>query len=273
MLFHVVNDRHRRRRSMIFTTNKPTSAWGRVLHDDDLAQAIVDRVLERGRILTLDGPSMRTQHLGLDESTSGASNQADDNLARISGIARPEFPEPTGTVNPGLILACVVGVLLFQLFGVYLALHSPRNVRSYVGCGVQLYDHQARGDGTYDVIRCITTFYLPVWALESLRIRPTGASVQFGGNYSVDRYSFDTLGRGHCSIGRVGRLFLFSWAVVPVVALGPSVLAHHFLPIRSGVPASNGATAAAVLAAAWIAVVAIFLHEQVGKIYRRSDRG
>ena len=94
MLFHVVNDRHRRRRSMIFTTNKPTSAWGRVLHDDDLAQAIVDRILERGRILTLDGPSMRTQHLGLDDSTAEASNHADDNLARISGITRPEFPEP-----------------------------------------------------------------------------------------------------------------------------------------------------------------------------------
>jgi DNA replication protein DnaC len=51
MLFHVVNDRHKRKRSMIFTTNKPLSAWGAVLHDDDLAQAIVDRVLERGRLL------------------------------------------------------------------------------------------------------------------------------------------------------------------------------------------------------------------------------
>jgi hypothetical protein len=38
MLFHVVNDRHRRKRSMIFTTNKPTTAWGHVLHDEDLAQ-------------------------------------------------------------------------------------------------------------------------------------------------------------------------------------------------------------------------------------------
>ena len=35
MLFHVVNDRHKDQRSMIFTTNKPLSAWGRVLHDDD----------------------------------------------------------------------------------------------------------------------------------------------------------------------------------------------------------------------------------------------
>ena len=30
----------------------------------DLAHAIVDRILERGRVLTLDGPSLRTQHLG-----------------------------------------------------------------------------------------------------------------------------------------------------------------------------------------------------------------
>jgi DNA replication protein DnaC len=94
MLFHVVNDRHRRKHAMIFTTNKPTTVWGRVLHDEDLAQAIVDRILERGRLLTLDGPSMRTKHLGLDDATSEASNQEADNLARISGIARPEFPEP-----------------------------------------------------------------------------------------------------------------------------------------------------------------------------------
>ena len=67
MLFHVVNDRHKRKRSMLFTTNKPLASWGGVLHDEDLAQAIVDRVLERGRLLHLDGPSLRTKHLGLDD--------------------------------------------------------------------------------------------------------------------------------------------------------------------------------------------------------------
>ena len=91
VLFHVVNDRHLRRRSMIFTTNKPLAAWGRVLHDEDLAGAIVDRILERGRLLQLDGPSMRTKHLGLDDLASAESTQ----LARVSGIDSPEFPEPT----------------------------------------------------------------------------------------------------------------------------------------------------------------------------------
>lgn len=31
-------------RPMIFTTNKALSAWGRVLHDDDLANVIIDRI-------------------------------------------------------------------------------------------------------------------------------------------------------------------------------------------------------------------------------------
>jgi len=93
MLFHVVNDRHKRRRSMVFTTNKSVAAWGAVLHDDDLAQAIVDRVLERGRLLRLDGPSMRTKHLGLDDPT--AAEAGSTQLVRISGIQRSEFPEPT----------------------------------------------------------------------------------------------------------------------------------------------------------------------------------
>src|SRR6202162_4972290 len=57
VLFHVVNDRHLRKRPMIFTTNKPLSEWGRVLHDEDLAAAILDRILERGRFIHLDGPS------------------------------------------------------------------------------------------------------------------------------------------------------------------------------------------------------------------------
>jgi DNA replication protein DnaC len=96
MLYHVVNERHRHKRSMIFTSNKPLAAWGKVLHDEDLAQAIIDRVLERGRLLTLDGPSMRTRHLGLDDTPPlGASNQGVSGSAGISGIPVPEFPEPT----------------------------------------------------------------------------------------------------------------------------------------------------------------------------------
>ena len=90
VLFHVVNDRHLKKRPMIFTTNKPLNEWGKVLHDEDLAAAILDRVLERGRFLHLDGPSGRTRHLKLEEVLPSSTERL-----RISGIGGSEFPEPT----------------------------------------------------------------------------------------------------------------------------------------------------------------------------------
>jgi DNA replication protein DnaC len=90
VLFHVVNERHLRKRPMVFTTNKPLSEWGKVLHDEDLAAAILDRILERGRFIHLDGPSGRTRHLNLDEILPAKSERL-----RISGINGSEFPEPT----------------------------------------------------------------------------------------------------------------------------------------------------------------------------------
>jgi DNA replication protein DnaC len=93
VLYHLVNDRHIQRRAMIFTTNKHPKKWGTVLHDDDLAEAIVDRILERGRLLRLDGPSIRTKHLSDDELLS--HDQKTEGGSRISGKNAAEFPEPT----------------------------------------------------------------------------------------------------------------------------------------------------------------------------------
>lgn len=93
VLFHVVNERHVKRRAMIFTTNKHPNRWGPVLHDDDLAEVIVDRVLERGRLLKLDGPSMRTKHLADDPILH--NDQDDTERLRISGTNGSDFPEPT----------------------------------------------------------------------------------------------------------------------------------------------------------------------------------
>jgi len=90
VLYHVVNDRHLRKRPMVFTTNKPMNEWGRVLHDSDLAAAILDRILERGRWITLDGPSGRTRHLRTETSFPH-----DEGGARIIGKPVPEFPELT----------------------------------------------------------------------------------------------------------------------------------------------------------------------------------
>ncbi len=95
VLFHVVNERHLKKRPMIFTTNKPLARWGQVLHDDDLAETITDRILERGRHLKLDGVSFRTKHLGVDQT---ASEEPSDQPAKVSGKEPAEFPEPTEQV-------------------------------------------------------------------------------------------------------------------------------------------------------------------------------
>ena len=68
VLYRVVNDRYLRHRPMIVTTNKPLAALGQVLHDADLAEAILDRLLERGTHFVLRGRSYRTRHLKQEET-------------------------------------------------------------------------------------------------------------------------------------------------------------------------------------------------------------
>jgi DNA replication protein DnaC len=101
VLYHVVNDRHIRRKAMVFTTNKNPSRWGEALHDEDLADAIVDRILERGRLLRLDGPSVRTKHLPTSEL--GGEDQPQPTGSRVSGTGAAEFPERT--TDPMLLSA------------------------------------------------------------------------------------------------------------------------------------------------------------------------
>ena len=87
-LYHVVNKRYLHQKPIIFTTNKPLTQWGQVLHDPDLAEAILDRVLHNGRLIILDGPSVRNPNPQL-------SSEPKLSTAKISGNQAPEFVEPT----------------------------------------------------------------------------------------------------------------------------------------------------------------------------------
>lgn len=95
VLFHVVNERHVKKRPMIFTTNKPFKEWGRVLHDPDLAAVILDRVMERGRHIKLDGRSYRAPDLDLDSDSTEEQDRP-----RVSGTPGSEFLEPTSAPRP-----------------------------------------------------------------------------------------------------------------------------------------------------------------------------
>lgn len=61
VLYGVVDQRCLKRRPIVFTTNKPLKVWGEVLHDHELAEALLDRVLERGEHIRLGGRSWRTR--------------------------------------------------------------------------------------------------------------------------------------------------------------------------------------------------------------------
>jgi DNA replication protein DnaC len=63
VLFGVVDQRYLRKRPIVLTTNKRLKDWGDVLHDPDLAEVILDRILERGTHMALGGPSWRRKHL------------------------------------------------------------------------------------------------------------------------------------------------------------------------------------------------------------------
>jgi len=76
VLYRVINERYLQRRPMLLTTNKPLAALGDVVHDGDLAEAILDRLLERGVHFALRGRSYRTRHLTEEESSTRRAKSA-----------------------------------------------------------------------------------------------------------------------------------------------------------------------------------------------------
>ncbi|MEY4510360.1 MAG: hypothetical protein RLZZ450_2482 [Pseudomonadota bacterium] len=83
VLFGVVDQRYIAAKPIVFTTNKKLCAWGDVLHDHDLAEVILDRVLERGQQIILGGRSYRTRNL--DPETLASQGAADPETIRESG--------------------------------------------------------------------------------------------------------------------------------------------------------------------------------------------
>ncbi len=75
VLYRVVNERYLKGKPILVTTNKPLAAWGQVLHDGDLAEAILDRLLERGAHFEMRGRSYRTRHLKGDDVPRVASGE------------------------------------------------------------------------------------------------------------------------------------------------------------------------------------------------------
>ena len=61
LLFQVVSSAHESQ-SVVFTTNLGFSRWGAVFGDDQMAAAVIDRVVHHGRLLRFRGESYRVRH-------------------------------------------------------------------------------------------------------------------------------------------------------------------------------------------------------------------
>ena len=76
LFYKVVGPRHQHTRSTIITTNIDWSQWGKYLGDDLASVAILDRLIERGYKLVIEGPSYRGErHRLLNEQRASAKKK------------------------------------------------------------------------------------------------------------------------------------------------------------------------------------------------------
>ena len=61
LLFQVVSAAYESQ-SVVFATNPEFSRWGAVFGDDQMAAAVIDRVVRHGRLLRFRGESYRVRH-------------------------------------------------------------------------------------------------------------------------------------------------------------------------------------------------------------------
>lgn len=62
LIFQVISTRHDRQRSFAVTTNRPFGEWNQIFHNDAIAHAILDRLVERAEVFCLEGKSYRETH-------------------------------------------------------------------------------------------------------------------------------------------------------------------------------------------------------------------
>ncbi len=66
LLFQVFADAYERQ-SVVITTNLEFSRWGSVFGDDQMAAAVIDRVVHHGRLIQFHGESYRVRHALMQE--------------------------------------------------------------------------------------------------------------------------------------------------------------------------------------------------------------
>lgn len=89
-LFQVVSRRYLRG-SIVLTTNRGIAAWGQIFDDTVVAAAMLDRLLHRSTVLTIEGESyrMRAHRERAEQVRRGLGGMAHTSEAGQGGIGRP----------------------------------------------------------------------------------------------------------------------------------------------------------------------------------------
>ena len=62
LVFQIISQRYEHKRSTVITTNRPFGEWNQIFHNDAMAHALLDRLVERSEVFHLEGPSYREAH-------------------------------------------------------------------------------------------------------------------------------------------------------------------------------------------------------------------
>ena len=71
LLFQVISDAYERQ-SLVITTNLEFSRWGTVFGDDQMAAAVIDRIVHHGRLVQFRGESWRMRHALMQQDKKAA---------------------------------------------------------------------------------------------------------------------------------------------------------------------------------------------------------
>jgi DNA replication protein DnaC len=59
LTFQIISQRYEYKRSTVITTNRPFGEWNQIFHNDAMAHALLDRLIEKSEVFHLEGKSYR----------------------------------------------------------------------------------------------------------------------------------------------------------------------------------------------------------------------
>lgn len=77
LLFRVISDSYESK-SLILTTNIEFSKWGGIFTDDQMAAAMIDRLVHHGHLILFDGNSYRMEHALMRQTAKQPEKQKED---------------------------------------------------------------------------------------------------------------------------------------------------------------------------------------------------